>query len=145
MTEDLYNLDLRKSQLVVLSACKTGYGQLQKGEGVISLARAFAYSGCPSVMTTLWNAHDEASAFLSERLYEHLKAGLPKDEALQKAKLDFLNSDIRSRYQHPHYWANLILIGDREIVDFQGYKWLWIGLILVLCSMGIFVVYRRKT
>ena len=145
MTEDLYNLDLRKSQLVVLSACKTGYGQLQKGEGVISLARAFAYSGCPSVMTTLWNAHDEASAFLSERLYEHLKAGLPKDEALQQAKLDFLNSDIGKRYPHPHYWANLILIGDREIVDFQGYKWLWIGLILVLCSMGIFVVYRRKT
>ena len=145
MTEDLYNLDLRKSQLVVLSACKTGYGQLQKGEGIISLARAFACAGCPSVMTTLWNAHDETSAFLSEKLYEHLKAGLPKDEALQKAKLDFLSSEIGKRYPHPHYWANLILIGDREVVDFQDYKWLWIGLFLVLCSMGIFVVYRRKT
>ena len=144
MTEDLYNLDLRKSQLVVLSACKTGYGQLQKGEGIISLARAFAYAGCPSVMTTLWNAHDEASAFLSERLYEHLKAGLPKDEALQKAKLDFLNSAIGKRYPHPHYWANLILIGNREVVDFQDNKWLWIGLVLVLCSIGIFLIFRKK-
>lgn len=71
------HLDIKK-QLVVFSACETGSGKLQKGEGIISLARAFMYAGCPSVITTLWNAHDEATAFLSRKLYEYLKKDIQK-------------------------------------------------------------------
>ena len=56
-TYEIYNLEL-KGELAVLSACSTGDGKLQKGEGVISLARAFTYAGIPSVVMTLWDVED---------------------------------------------------------------------------------------
>jgi len=61
-TVELYNISLQNTQLVVLSACEAGGGKLQKGEGLMSLARDFAYAGCPAVITTLWKAHDESTA-----------------------------------------------------------------------------------
>ncbi len=111
-TNELYNLSLNHARLVVLSACETGTGLLQRGEGIMSLARAFTYAGCPSVITTLWNAHDESSAFLSERLHHHLREGIPSDEALQRAKLDYRQSELGRPYNHPYYWANFVLIGE---------------------------------
>lgn len=144
LTEELYDLDLSQTRLVVLSACEAGRGKLQKGEGIISLARAFAYAGCKSVVTTLWNAHDETTANISKRFHEHLKDGLPTDEALRKAKLDFLDSELGSRYEHPYYWANFILIGKAESFEDNTQKWLLLisGLIL----MGILgsYFYRKR-
>lgn len=113
-TNELYNLSLDHTRLVVLSACETGSGLLQGGEGIMSLARAFMYAGCPSVITTLWNAHDESSAFLSERLHEYVRRGIPLDESLQRAKLDFVRSEQGRPYNHPYYWANLVLIGEGQ-------------------------------
>lgn len=115
-TDELYNLSFNHTQMIVLSACETGLGRLHRGEGLMSLARAFLYGGCPSVVTTLWNAHDQSSAFLSERMYHHLHQGLPIDKALQKAKLDFFSSKLGASYDHPYYWANLVLIGDATVI-----------------------------
>ncbi len=144
LTEELYDLDLSQTRLVVLSACEAGRGKLQKGEGIISLARAFMYAGCESVVTTLWNAHDETTADISKRFHEYLKDGLPTDEALRNAKLDFLDSDLGSRYEHPYYWANFVLIGKSENFEDNTQKWLLVisGLIL----MGIFgsYFYRKR-
>lgn len=113
-TNELYNLSLEHTRLVVLSACETGSGLLQGGEGIMSLARAFMYAGCPSVITTLWNAHDESSAYLAERLHEYVRQGIALDEALQRAKLDYVQSDEGRPYNHPYYWANLVLIGEGQ-------------------------------
>jgi CHAT domain-containing protein len=130
-TEELYNLSLQKTRLVVLSACETGRGQLHQGEGILSLARAFAYAGCPSVVATLWNAHDESTAFLSERLHHYLQENLPIDLALQQAKLDYFNSKIGKELDHPYYWANFILLGNAEPVneDVGWAWWVWVGII----------------
>lgn len=106
-----YDLDLSQARLVVLSACEAGRGKLQKDEGIISLARAFVYAGCESIITTLWNAHDETTADISKRFHEYLKDGLQTDEALRKAKLGFLDSELKNKYEHPYYWANFVLIG----------------------------------
>lgn len=141
-TNELYDLDLRNTSLVMLSACETGAGKFQKGEGVMSLSRAFTYAGAKAVITTLWNAHDEASAYISERFYKHLKGGLKTDEALRQAKLDFLNSDLALRYEHPYYWANFILIGPAETIDF-GTDW-WIRVVSVLLLVVIIYFFRRK-
>ncbi len=141
-TNELYDLDLRNTSLVMLSACETGAGKLQKGEGVMSLSRAFTYAGAKAVITTLWNAHDEASAYISERFYKHLKDGFKTDEALQKAKLDFLNSDLALRYEHPYYWANFILIGPTETIDFGTNWWIW-GIGIVLAILIVVIFYRR--
>jgi CHAT domain-containing protein len=145
LTEELYDLDLSKTRLVVLSACEAGRGKLQKGEGIISLARAFAFAGCESVMTTLWNAHDETTANISERFHEYLSDGLRTDEALRKAKLDFLDSELGSRYEHPYYWANFVLIGKAESFEDNTQKWLLIvsGLIL-LGILGSYFYRKRK-
>ncbi|MDR6196550.1 CHAT domain-containing protein [Siphonobacter sp. BAB-5404] len=139
-TDELYNLSFSHTQMVVLSACETGRGRLHRGEGLMSLARGFLYGGCPSVVTTLWNAHDQSSAFLSERLYFHLHQGLPIDQALQKAKLDFFASPLGASYDHPYFWANLVLIGDASVV-YQSH-WTNIGRIALGFTLlgGIFLL-----
>jgi len=133
-TNELYDLDLKEAQLVVLSACETGAGKLQRGEGVMSLARAFSYAGAHSVATTLWNANDEATAYISTHFHEYINEGLPLDEALQRAKLDFLHSDLGRRYDHPYYWANMVLIGRTDPIQRGVSFWWWVvgGIVLVL-------------
>lgn len=109
---DLYNLSLN-ADMVVLSACETGIGKLRKGEGIVSLARAFAYAGASSIFTTLWKVSDESTKELSIRFYRHLKAGKSKDEALRQAKLDYLKkSKGKGEASHPFFWAGMIGIGD---------------------------------
>ncbi|MCO6489164.1 MAG: CHAT domain-containing protein [Phaeodactylibacter sp.] len=107
---DLYNLSLN-ADLVTLSACETAAGELQRGEGIISLARAFAYAGAKSIATTLWQVNDRSTQELMVRFYHHLKAGLPKDEALRQAKLDYLDEHSGTE-AHPCFWAPVIGIGD---------------------------------
>ncbi|PQA60786.1 hypothetical protein C5O19_14580 [Siphonobacter curvatus] len=133
-TDELYNLSFNHTQMVVLSACETGRGRLHRGEGLMSLARGFLYGGCPSVVTTLWNAHDQTAAYLSERMYAHLRKGVPIDQALQLAKLDFFSSDMAALYDHPYYWANLVLIGDASVL--YESKWATINRI----SAGFFLL-----
>ncbi len=126
-TPELYNLSLENTQLVVLSACETGKGQIRKGEGIISLARAFQFAGCPSVITTLWNAHDESIAKLSEKFYYYLKKGYATDEAIRLSKIDL----IQSESDHPFYWSNFVLIGKSSVIqiDSNNILYLWIGLL----------------
>lgn len=107
---DLYNLQLN-ADLVVLSACETGTGELQRGEGIISLARAFAYAGAKSIATTLWQVNDQSTQKLMVQFYKHLKAGMTKDAALRQAKLDFLDQH-RDSAAYPFFWAAFIGVGD---------------------------------
>ncbi len=107
---DLYNVHLN-ADLVVLSACETATGELQRGEGIISLARAFAYAGAKSILTTLWVVDDAATKDLTKAFYLQLRKGNPKDLALQKAKLQVLNGADNKR-KHPFFWAAMIGVGD---------------------------------
>ncbi len=112
---DLYNTRLN-ADLVVLSACETATGELQKGEGIISLARAFAYAGAKSILTTLWVVDDRATKDLTKAFYIQLKKGDPKDLALQKAKLQTLRGEDNRR-KHPFFWAAMIGVGDMSIIE----------------------------
>ena len=110
----LYNLSLN-ADLVFLSACETGIGKLQRGEGIVSLARAFAYAGAKSIVTTLWKVNDEKARELTIAFYTQLKAGKRKDEALRQAKLSYLEKEKgRGQGAHPFFWAGFIGIGDME-------------------------------
>ena len=106
---EIYALEL-PAQLAVLSACNTGTGRLDKGEGVMSLARAFAYAGCPSIVMSQWAVDDRATAQLIGQFYEHLAQGLSKDEALRRAKLSLLTSEGAT--SNPFYWAGFTVVGD---------------------------------
>ena len=113
---DLFDLQLN-AEMVVLSACQTGIGELQKGEGIISLARGFTYAGTKSIITSLWSVHDESTKDLMVGFYEHLKAGKTKDEALQLCKLDYLGAVPHGK-AHPFYWSGFIGIGDMSSIVF---------------------------
>jgi len=140
---ELYGIDLSHTQLAVLSACETGIGKVMQGEGVYSLARGFAYAGCPSIVMSLWKVNDETTAELMDYFYKYISKGLQKDEALQKAKLEYLNnSDDLSA--HPTNWAAFIALGNNEPVQIQSsvMKWYyWILMIIVIG--GSLMIYRH--
>jgi CHAT domain-containing protein len=115
---DLYSFSLN-ADLVVLSACETGVGQLRRGEGIISLAPAFAYAGAKSVFATLWQVSDRKTTGLMRSFYKYLGEDLPKDAALRQAKLDFLKNN-KGEALHPFFWAGLIGIGDMGAVKASG-------------------------
>ncbi len=106
------------TKLVVLSACQTTAGKNATGEGIYSLARGFASAGIPAVAATLWKADEETIYFISEFFHKYLTRGMPKDLALQKAKLRFLeNADKENSL--PYYWANMIIIGKIDPIGLQ--------------------------
>jgi len=103
---EIYGLDIN-AELVVLSACETGLGKINRGEGVMGLGQAFAYSGADNLILSLWKVADESTSLLMQSFYQgELKNG---DESfsnkLRKAKLAMINSD----YSAPYYWAPFIL------------------------------------
>lgn len=144
--QELYNLQLN-ADLVVLSACETGIGELQRGEGIISLARGFSYAGAKSLVTSLWNVNDRSTKELMERFYRYLAEGRPKHEALRQAKLDYL--DTHPAYlQSPFFWAAFIPIGDMTPVALatSGYRWWWasLGTLLLLLGWLSYRHWRRR-
>jgi CHAT domain-containing protein len=140
---DLYHLNLN-ADMVVLSACETGIGELRLGEGIISLARGFSYAGAKSIITTLWSVDDETTQKLMTQFYTYLKLGMTKDEALQKAKIDLLNNNSNLK-AHPFYWATFIPIGDMKPIEQQSsfLTWVWLSL-LAAFSLLVLYVWRKK-
>ena len=134
-----------QSELLVLSACKTGIGANRKGEGIFSLARGFASVGIPSVITTLWSVEDRPTYQLTELFYQYLANGFPKDEALQRAKLDFMKQGTQTD-QLPNRWAGLILIGNAEPLKqrLAIRSWQFMLGSLVLLVIGGWVMRRRR-
>lgn len=103
---EIFDLKL-KADLVVLSACETGLGKEIRGEGLMSLTRAFMYAGTPSVVVSLWNVSDETAADLMIRFYRHLKTpGMSKSQALRLAQLETIEDN-----GFPFFWAPFVLIG----------------------------------
>ncbi len=130
---ELYNMQIN-AQLTVLAACETGFGKLEKGEGIMSLARAFQYAGCPSIVTSLWKADGRSTGDLMMRFYTYLDEGENKSLALQRSQKEFLKSAPPDQ-THPYYWATFILIGDDQPIGSNKLKW-WIlggGILILLC------------
>ncbi len=120
---ELSVLDL-DAELVVLSACKTGFGRYERGEGVVSLGRGFMYAGAPSLVMTLWSINDKAAYILIKDFYQYLAKGYPKDEALRLAKLDYIK-EYSSLLAHPFFWASFISVGDARPIQLATKKTAW--------------------
>ncbi len=101
------------ADLVGLSACDSGNGQLLGEEGIASLERAFLLAGARSVLASLWNTDDTYTVGLMKRFYEHLMNGLDNGAALRQAKLDLLRKF--SDQALPFYWAGFTLVGNGKI------------------------------
>lgn len=140
---EVYDLNLTNTNLVVLSSCEAGNGKIHQSEGTLSLARAFSYAGCKSILTTLWSTNDASSAYLTERFHHHLTRGESKDIALQKARLDFFDSDFGKKYNHPFFWGNFNLIGNSEPV-FQNHPIRKYAISTVLLLLLVFSIFKLQ-
>ncbi len=141
---EIYNLKLDSTKLVILSACETGTGKLAKGEGLMSLSRAFTYAGCPNIIASLWKADDKSTAWIIHRFYHYQQNGTPAAAALQKAKIDYLQSpDIEKRFKTPNYWAHLILtsIPEKE----RGISlWIWFATGMASLIFLLFYLFKYR-
>ncbi len=106
---EIFNLELN-ADLVVLSACQTGLGQLIRGEGMVGLTRAFLYAGSQRVVVSLWEVNDVATADFMKSFYANMRNASPA-AALRAAKLAMIHSSSPA-YRHPYFWAPFILTGQ---------------------------------
>lgn len=110
-------LDLWGTKLVVLSACETGLGDVQVGEGVYGLRRSFMLAGAESVVMSFWKVDDEATRGLMGQYYKRLLSGEGRSEALRQVQLRNLGDPARN---HPYYWASFIHLGNWQGLDAGG-------------------------
>ncbi|MCP9826459.1 CHAT domain-containing tetratricopeptide repeat protein [Synechococcus sp. EJ6-Ellesmere] len=109
-------LQLEGTELVVLSACSTGQGDIRTGEGVYGLQRALTVAGARSTLLSLWKVDDRATAAFMEAFYTRLKTGAGRAEALAATQAEFRSHPIPA-WRHPYYWAAWQLVGDWKPVD----------------------------
>lgn len=126
------------ADLVFLSACNTGKGKFEAGEGVMSLAYSFLYAGAKSVVMTQWKIPDETTPEIVIEFYKNLKKGQRKSQALRNAKLTYLENQEDPLKRHPYYWAGFVLIGDDRPIPFDtGTSSWWYMLVAVVGIIGI--------
>ena len=113
--EEIALLNLRGTELVVLSACQTGLGDVRSGEGVFGLRRAFLYAGAKTLVTSLFEVPDRDTRDLMKHFYRNLQAGHGKLAALHGAQREMLTQRrLAGGAAHPFFWASFILVGDPD-------------------------------
>ena len=140
--DEIYSLNMDSCQMIVISACETGRGELVHNEGVMSFARAFLYAGCPSTINTLWKADDHSTAEIIKLFYKYLEEGDNKSLALQRAKLEFIRNNPLSR--NPAYWSHLVLTGDTHALYKKKQPWIWAVLVISFGTILFFTIRKRK-
>jgi len=141
-TSEIYNEKIH-SKMIVLSACNTGNGIQQTGEGIISLARAFRFGGAKSVIMSLWEVPDQQTSEIMLFFYKHLKNGIPKDKALRLAKLEYLNSVEDIKFKAPFYWAGFIINGNTTPIDFNNHQYSYWWLLIPILIFFIILYFKK--
>jgi len=107
---EVLRLNLTGTKLVVLSACETGVGDIQTGNGVYSLSRSFQEAGAKVVLSSLWSISDDGTEAFMNIFYKHYLKGVSAQKALQKTQLEFIES---TKWNHPFYWAAFTMAGRK--------------------------------
>ncbi len=130
-----------KGDMISLSACETAQGNLNKGEGVLSIARGFSSAGIPSTVSSMWSVNEGATAEIMIDFYKNLADAMPKDIALNKAKLKYIEQN-----PSPYYWAAFIHVGNYyplTIGNKQNYVIYLLPVILILIILFYFLNKRK--
>jgi len=143
---EISKLDLH-ADLVVLSACETGYGKFETGNGIASIARAFVYAGVPSLVVSLWQVNDQATAEIMQLFYQNMHNGMTQAEALRQAKLSYIKT-AQGVAAHPAFWSPFVQLGNSRPIQLTAQKspWLWWlgGGVLIVVGIGAWGLGRRK-
>ncbi|MCH2023997.1 MAG: tetratricopeptide repeat protein [Saprospiraceae bacterium] len=143
---EITKMDL-KADLVVLSACETGFGKFERGNGIASLARSFMYAGVPAMIVSLWQVNDRATSMIMQNLYNNLTIGMEKDEALRQAKLNYMKSTTNIT-AHPTFWSPFIMIGNTKSISIshkgEMLPWYIGGTIVLLLFLGLRIFTSKK-
>jgi CHAT domain-containing protein len=139
-TYEVYGIPL-KAKMVVLSSCNTGTGMLYTGEGILSLARGFIYSGSQSVVMSMWEIEDKSGVDIVELFYKNLKKGCTKSVALRKARIAYLKNADQLR-SHPYFWSSLIIYGNNAPLYYTNY--FIIAGAIVAFLIFIFIYLRKR-
>ena len=105
---EVLSLDLAGTQLVVLSACETGLGEIHEGEGVYGLRRSFQEAGVKNVINSFWEVSDAGTQLLMTKFYDKFLAGMSAREAMREARLEMLD-DVQ--WSAPFYWSAFVMVG----------------------------------
>lgn len=141
-TYEVYGIPLN-ANMVVLSSCNTGSGVLSSGEGILSLARGFLYSGSQSVVMSLWQVDDRSGTDIVKMFYDNLKKGMKKSMALKKARNKYLKTANQLK-SHPYFWSTLVIFGDNSPVFFRINSFIIISLSLLAVIGLMMAIYFRK-
>lgn len=141
---ELYSIDLN-TDLVVLSACETGVGELKRGEGVLSIARGFQYAGAKKVLYSLWQISDLSTSQIMASFYKRLDHSKSVSYSNRQSKLDYLNNkDIKNLKKSPYYWSAFTLYGNFDKVKETNYMWLTIGVSIVIILLLLWLFKRKN-
>jgi CHAT domain-containing protein/tetratricopeptide (TPR) repeat protein len=145
----LYNYEISLmrivSPMVVLSACNSGTGTLYHGEGLMSLARSFILAGASSVVKTSWGVNDEVSAEIIARFYHYLSRGYSKDEAMNRARIEYIRKNPPN-CSNPYYWAAYEVVGDNAPITSNKpvYGVIFSIVIIFIAGFALFYLRRRR-
>lgn len=142
-TYEVYNIPV-KSKIMFLSSCNTGTGYLQSGEGVMSLARGFFYSGSPCVIMSLWEVDDLSGSGIVKEFYSNLKKGFTKSKSLRKSRIDYL-ADADQMRSHPYFWSTLIIMGNYDSVYLPVKKYFLLSVFIIILYFIARYFYRLKS
>ncbi len=137
---DIYNSSIN-ANMVTLSACETGSGALNKGEGARSLAASFFYSGASSLTSSLWKINDAASTKIMGYYYKNLHKGQQKDLALKNAKLEYIKLNNDTKLSHPYYWSGFVVSGNTAaLVDSNN----WFYIVFAVLMLTAIIIYKKN-
>jgi CHAT domain-containing protein len=139
---EIVDLDLR-GRVVVLSACSSNTGAVLRGEGVMSLARAFFQAGAHTVVASLWRLRDDEAADFFARFYKHLGHGRSVAAAAQAARKDLIASGVPAAA-----WAGIVVLGDGDLVPLPGGRkgwnvWVWAWALGAIVPAALVIAWAR--
>ena len=137
--EEIVKLNLN-SELVVLSSCRSGLGEIDKAEGILGMQKAFYEAGAKSLVISLWDVSDKYTAKFMAEFYKQLSEGKSKAEALRYAKINF----IKNYSANPYYWSAFVLYGNTESINIsEKSNIIFYVVIFILAGIILFVIYKK--
>lgn len=142
---ELYALHM-SPQLIVLSACETGIGRVQKGEGAMSLSRGFQYAGSRNILFTLWQVNDQTTAHWMQLFYENLSQNGNAFQSQYEAKIAYLSdASIPNAKKSPYYWSAFTYFGtDQPLFSPQSNNVIWMIIGILVILLVLILIIRSK-